>query len=48
MWSISPGFAILLAQSPPSRQARICVTGQISDYQGKPEIVLTEPGQLIQ
>jgi DNA/RNA endonuclease YhcR with UshA esterase domain len=27
---------------------RICVTGQISDYQGKPEIVLTEPSQLRQ
>jgi DNA/RNA endonuclease YhcR with UshA esterase domain len=30
------------------RGKRICVTGQISDYQGKPEIVLTEPGQLTQ
>ena len=27
---------------------RICVTGQISDYQGKPEIVLTDPSQLSQ
>ena len=27
---------------------RTCVTGQISDYQGKPEIVLAEPSQLIQ
>ena len=26
----------------------ICVTGQISDYQGKPEIILTEPSQLTQ
>ena len=26
----------------------ICVTGQISEYQGKPEIVLTEPSQLSQ
>lgn len=26
----------------------ICVSGQISDYQGKPEIVLTEPSQLTQ
>jgi hypothetical protein len=25
------------------RGKRICVTGQISDYQGKPEIVLTDP-----
>ena len=25
---------------------RICVTGQISDYQGKPEIVLTDPSEL--
>ena len=30
------------------RSKRICVTGQISDYQGKPEIVLTEPSQLTQ
>jgi hypothetical protein len=28
------------------RGRRICVTGKISDYQGKPEIVLTEPSQL--
>jgi hypothetical protein len=27
---------------------RICVTGQISDYHGKPEIVLTDPSQLTQ
>jgi hypothetical protein len=25
---------------------RICVTGKINDYQGKPEIVLTDPRQL--
>ena len=30
------------------RGKRICVTGQISDYQGKPEIVLTEQSQLTQ
>jgi hypothetical protein len=30
------------------RGKRICVTGQIGDYQGKPEIVLTEPSQLTQ
>ena len=30
------------------RGKRICVTGQISDYQGKPEIVLTEPSRLTQ
>jgi DNA/RNA endonuclease YhcR with UshA esterase domain len=30
------------------RGKRICVTGQISEYQGKPEIVLTEPSQLSQ
>jgi len=30
------------------RGKRICVIGQISNYQGKPEIVLTEPGQLTQ
>src|SRR6516162_8213381 len=28
------------------RGKRICVTGQISEYQGKPEIVLTGPNQL--
>jgi len=27
---------------------RICVARQISDYQGKPEIVLTKPSQLTQ
>ncbi len=27
---------------------RICVTGKISDDQGKPEIVLTKPSQLSQ
>jgi hypothetical protein len=30
------------------RGQRICVTRQISDYGGKPEIVLTDPGQLSQ
>jgi hypothetical protein len=30
------------------RGKRICVTGKISDYQGKREIVLTEPRQLSQ
>jgi hypothetical protein len=30
------------------RGKRICVTGPISDYQGKPEIVPSEPGQLTQ
>src|SRR5215472_6340880 len=28
------------------RGKRICVTGRISNYQGKPEIVLTDPSQL--
>lgn len=28
------------------RGKRVCVTGQVSDYQGKPEIVLTDPSQL--
>ena len=28
------------------RGKRICVTGKISDYHGKPEIVLTDPRQL--
>jgi hypothetical protein len=30
------------------RGKRICVTGQISEYHGKPEIVLTDPSQLSQ
>jgi len=30
------------------RGKRICVTGQISDYRGKAEIVLTDPSQLSQ
>jgi DNA/RNA endonuclease YhcR with UshA esterase domain len=30
------------------RGKRICVTGSISDYHGKPEIVLTDPSQLTQ
>jgi hypothetical protein len=30
------------------RGQRICVTGQVSDYRGKPEIVLTDPSQLNQ
>jgi hypothetical protein len=30
------------------RGKRICVTGQISDYRGKPEIVLTDPSRLTQ
>jgi DNA/RNA endonuclease YhcR with UshA esterase domain len=27
---------------------RVCVTGQIRDYRGRPEIILSEPGQLNQ
>jgi len=30
------------------RGKRICVTGKISEYHGKPEIVLTDPSQLSQ
>jgi hypothetical protein len=30
------------------RGKRICVTGQIRDYRGKPEIILNEPSQLTQ
>jgi hypothetical protein len=30
------------------RGKRVCVTGQIGDYHGKPEIVLTDPSQLSQ
>ena len=29
------------------RGKHICVTGQITDYRGKPEIVVTDPSQLI-
>jgi hypothetical protein len=43
-------YAVGLADDPrdlaPGK--RICMTGQISDYRGKPEIVLTDPGQLTQ
>jgi DNA/RNA endonuclease YhcR with UshA esterase domain len=28
------------------RGKRICVTGQIRDYRGKPEIILNDPSQL--
>jgi DNA/RNA endonuclease YhcR with UshA esterase domain len=28
------------------RRKRICVTGQIRDYRGKPEIIIHEPSQL--
>jgi micrococcal nuclease len=27
---------------------RICVTGQVRNYRGKPEIILTDPSQLTQ
>ena len=30
------------------RGKRVCATGRISDYHGKPEIVLTDPSQLTQ
>jgi DNA/RNA endonuclease YhcR with UshA esterase domain len=30
------------------RGKRICVTGQIRDYRGKPEIILNDPSQLAQ
>jgi DNA/RNA endonuclease YhcR with UshA esterase domain len=30
------------------RGKRTCVTGQVSDYRGKPEIVITDPSQLSQ
>jgi DNA/RNA endonuclease YhcR with UshA esterase domain len=30
------------------RGKRICVTGQIHDYRGKPEIILSDPSQLTQ
>ena len=30
------------------RGKHICVTGAVSDYQGKPEIILTDPRQLSQ
>lgn len=28
------------------RGKRICVTGQVGDYRGKPEIVVSDPGQI--
>jgi hypothetical protein len=28
------------------RGKRVCVTGQIRDYRGKPEIILNDPSQL--
>ena len=30
------------------RGKRVCVTGQIRDYRGKPEIILSDPSQLTQ
>jgi hypothetical protein len=30
------------------RGKRVCVTGQIRDYRGEPEIILTDPSQLSQ
>jgi DNA/RNA endonuclease YhcR with UshA esterase domain len=30
------------------RGERVCVTGQIRDYRGKPEIILNDPSQLAQ
>jgi DNA/RNA endonuclease YhcR with UshA esterase domain len=30
------------------RGKRVCVTGQIRDYRGKPEIILNDPSQLAQ
>jgi hypothetical protein len=30
------------------RGKRVCVTGQIRDYRGKPEIILNDPSQLTQ
>jgi hypothetical protein len=30
------------------RGKRVCVTGEISEYHGKPEIVLSDPSQLSQ
>jgi hypothetical protein len=28
------------------REKSVCVTGKIENYNGKPEIVVTEPGQI--
>lgn len=36
-------------KNPPEeffRGKKVCVTGQIIDYKGKPEIVITDPGQI--
>jgi hypothetical protein len=43
LWGDRPKF-----ETPESslRGKRVCVTGQIHDYRGKPEIVLSDPSQL--
>jgi|SRR5580700_6949670 hypothetical protein len=30
------------------KDARVCVTGKITSYRAKPEIIATEPGQIVQ
>ena len=30
------------------KDARVCVTGKITSYRGKPEIIATEPSQIVQ
>jgi hypothetical protein len=29
------------------KDARVCVTGKITSYRGKPEVVATEPSQIV-
>jgi hypothetical protein len=36
-------------KSPPEeafKEKKVCITGQIVDYKGKPEIIITDPGQI--
>jgi hypothetical protein len=30
----------------PEKDYRVCITGKIEDYRGKPEIVVTDPQQI--
>jgi DNA/RNA endonuclease YhcR with UshA esterase domain len=30
------------------KDAKVCVTGKITSYRGKPEIIATEPSQIVQ
>ena len=43
-----PFFAPHRLRESEGASMGVCVTGQISDYHGKPEIVLTDPSQVSQ